>query len=112
MIEAIFFCFSTMPCCSTLPSQGNALRETQNINSSLSVLSTVIEKLQAKSNHVPFRDSKLTYLLQDSLGGDSKTLAIICCNPLSSHYQESLCSLRFATKVAKVDLKAKGSVEC
>lgn len=91
---------------------GNALRETQNINSSLSVLSTVIEKLQAKSNHVPFRDSKLTYLLQDSLGGDSKTLAIICCNPLSSHYQESLCSLRFATKVAKVDLKAKGSVEC
>ena len=91
-------------------SAGVSLRETQNINSSLSVLSNVIEKLQAGSSHVPFRDSKLTYLLSDSLAGDSKTLAIICCNPLAEHYHESLCSLRFASKVGKVELKAKSSV--
>lgn len=88
------------------------LKETQHINSSLSALSNVVEKLQSqnkssqnKSSHVPYRDSKLTYLLRDSLGGNSKTLAIICCNPLSAHYNESLCSIRFAAKVNRVELK-------
>lgn len=91
---------------------GMALKEAQHINTSLSTLSNVIEKLQNKSNHVPFRDSKLTYLLQNSLGGDSKTLAIICCNPLAEHFQESTCSLRFAQKLNKVELKALGNVSC
>ena len=85
---------------------GALLKETKHINTSLSVLSNVIEKLQAGDSNVPFRESKLTYLLQDSLGGNSKTLAIVCCNPLPSHFHESLCSLRFAEKVNKVDLKA------
>ncbi|KAL3942165.1 MAG: hypothetical protein SGBAC_003590 [Bacillariaceae sp.] len=82
------------------------LRETKHINTSLSVLSNVIEKLQAGDKNVPYRESKLTHLLQNSLGGNSKTLAIVCCNPLQSHFHESLCSLRFAAKVNKVDLKA------
>jgi len=86
-------------------SMGSTLRETQHINKSLSTLSNVIEKLQEKSPHVPYRESKLTYLLQNSLGGDSKTLAIVCCNPLADHFQESLCSLRFAQKASKVELK-------
>lgn len=96
-------------------SNGVSLKETQNINSSLSCLSNVIERLQNKNSkgHIPYRDSKLTYLLKDSLSGkDSKTLAIVCCNPLVDNYQESLCSLRFASKVAKVELKAKNSVDC
>ncbi len=93
-------------------SYGSTLKETQHINKSLSTLSNVIEKLQAKSSHVPFRESKLTYLLHNSLGGDSKTLAIVCCNPLSDHFQESSCSLRFAQKLNKVELKAMGSTSC
>ncbi|GKY99491.1 hypothetical protein MPSEU_000903300 [Mayamaea pseudoterrestris] len=85
---------------------GALLEETKAINKSLSTLSNVIERLQAGDKNIPFRESKLTFLLQDSLGGNSKTLAIICCNPLSGHFHESLCSLRFAEKVNKVDLKA------
>jgi kinesin family member C1 len=93
-------------------SVGVALKEAQHINLSLSTLSNVIEKLQAKSDHVPYRESKLTYLLKDSLGGNSKTLAIICCNPLAEHFSESSCSLRFAQKLNNVELKAQGNVSC
>ncbi len=85
---------------------GSLLKETQHINLSLSSLSNVIEKLQAGNKSVPFRDSKLTSLLQNSLEGNSKTLCIICCNPLQSHLNETLCSLRFAAKINKVDLKS------
>ena len=68
------------------------------------VLSHVIEKIQAGSTSVPFRDSKLTFLLRNSLIGNSKTLAIVCCSPIESHHHETLCSLRFAEKVNKVEL--------
>jgi hypothetical protein len=89
-----------------LLSQGALLKETKNINTSLMHLSTVIERLQAGDQNPPYRQSKLTLLLQDSLGGNSKTLAIICCSPLTEHFNESLGSLKFAQKVNKVDLKA------
>jgi len=85
---------------------GSLLKESININLSLSNLSNVIEKLQAGDKNVPFRDSKLTSLLQNSLEGNSKTLCIICCNPLQSHFSETLGSLRFAAKINKVDLKS------
>jgi hypothetical protein len=91
---------------------GSLLKETKAINSSLSVLSNVIEKLQKGNANVPFRESKLTMLLSGSLGGNSKTLAIVCCNPLASHFHESLCSLRFAEKVNKVELKASSNFSC
>jgi kinesin family protein C1 len=64
----------------------------------------VIEKLQAGNAVVPFRESKLTFLLRNSLGGNSKTLAIVCCSPNTTHFHETLCSLRFAEKVNKVEL--------
>ncbi|GAX16856.1 hypothetical protein FisN_5Hh229 [Fistulifera solaris] len=93
--------------------QGGALlKETQHINKSLSTLSNVIERLQAGDNNVPFRESKLTLLLKDSLSGNSKTLAIVCCNPLSTHMSESISSLRFASKVNRVDLKAATNFSC
>lgn len=92
--------------------QGDILKETKAINSSLSVLSNVIEKLQAGSTTIPYRESKLTFLLQNSLGGNSKTLAIVCCNPHAAHFHESLCSLRFAEKVNKVELKAIANFSC
>ena len=88
------------------------MKETKAINSSLSVLSNVIERLQSGSANVPYRESKLTFLLQNSLGGNSKTLAIVCCNPLASHYHESLSSLRFAEKVNKVELQAISNFKC
>jgi hypothetical protein len=100
----IIFAQLTKLCCAF--HQGALLEETKNINKSLSALSNVIERLQAGDKNIPFRDSKLTFLLQDSLGGNSKTLAIVCCNPLTDHFSESLCSLKFAEKVNKVDLKA------
>jgi kinesin family protein C1 len=91
-------------------SHGALLTEAKHINTSLSALALVIEKLQAKKksdsdNHIPYRDSKLTYLLRNSLGGDSKTLAIVCCSPHQSHFNESLNSIRFAAKASKVELK-------
>lgn len=82
------------------------LEESKNINKSLSVLSNVIERLQAGDSNVPFRESKLTFLLKNSLMGNSKTLAIVCCNPSAEHFHESLSSLRFAEKVNRIDLKA------
>ncbi|KZT64495.1 kinesin-domain-containing protein [Daedalea quercina L-15889] len=80
------------------------LRETQNINKSLSALGDVIaalgEKGEGKNDkHIPYRNSKLTYLLQNSLSGNSKTLMVLNLSPLANHLNESLCSLRFATKV-------------
>ncbi|KAL9098469.1 MAG: hypothetical protein Q9163_005877, partial [Psora crenata] len=79
---------------------GERLKETQNINKSLSCLGDVIGALgQGKEGgHVPYRNSKLTYLLQFSLGGNSKTLMFVMISPLQNHLSETLTSLKFATK--------------
>ncbi|XP_022342625.2 uncharacterized protein LOC111136219 isoform X1 [Crassostrea virginica] len=83
---------------------GTRLKEAQNINKSLSCLGDVIHALRSKQNHVPYRNSKLTYLLQDSLGGDSKTLMIVQIAPVEKNLGESVCSLNFAQRVRTVEL--------
>lgn len=80
------------------------LRETVNINKSLSCLADVFIALSNKSPHVPYRNSKLTMLLQDCLSGDGKALMFVNVSPTSASAQETVCSLRFATQVSQVEL--------
>lgn len=78
--------------------QGQALKEAQNINKSLSALGDVIAARAQKNAHIPFRNSTLTYLLQDSLSQDSKTLMIVCISPVVYNAEETFCSLNFAAR--------------
>ena len=82
--------------------EGDRMKETQNINKSLACLGDVIEALGRGSGHIPYRNSKLTHLLQYSLGGNSKTLMFVMVSPLEAHLKETITSLRFATKVSTV----------
>ncbi|KAI4347182.1 hypothetical protein L6164_008017 [Bauhinia variegata] len=88
---------------------GGRLREAQHINKSLSALGDVIFALAQKSSHVPYRNSKLTQLLQSSLGGQAKTLMFVQLNPDATSFSESLSTLKFAERVSGVELGAARS---
>jgi kinesin family protein C2/C3 len=91
--------------------EGDRLKETLAINKSLSCLGNVISALASKNAHVPYRNSKLTSLLQDSLGGNSKTLMFVNVSPTVESAPETICSLGFAQRVNKVELgKAEKNV--
>eukprot|EP00835_Amoeboradix_gromovi_P002759 NODE_163_length_16507_cov_1.031814.p1 type:complete len:839 gc:universal NODE_163_length_16507_cov_1.031814:902-3418(+) len=86
---------------------GQTLEEAKKINKSLSALGMVINALtDGKSTHVPYRDSKLTRILQESLGGNSRTTLIINCSPCQFNDQETLGTLRFGTRAKSIQNKA------
>merc|ERR1719295_1953664 len=87
---------------------GQRLKEATKINLSLSTLGNVISSLvDGKSTHVPYRNSKLTRLLQDSLGGNAKTLMIANCGPANYNYEETISTLRYASRAKSIKNKAK-----
>ncbi|KAG7956584.1 hypothetical protein I3843_11G131300 [Carya illinoinensis] len=88
---------------------GDRLREAQHINKSLSALGDVIFALAQKNLHVPYRNSKLTQVLQASLGGQAKTLMFVQLNPDIDSYFETISTLKFAERVSGVELGAAQS---
>merc|ERR1712146_499885 len=86
-------------------------QKTMAINKSLSSLTDVFVAIGNKQSHIPFRNSKLTYLLQPALSGDGKTLMMANLSPTDASFFESLCSLRFASQVNQCELgKPKKSI--
>ncbi|XP_035548982.1 kinesin-like protein KIN-14G [Juglans regia] len=85
---------------------GDRLKEAQHINKSLSALGDVISSLAQKNSHVPYRNSKLTQLLQDSLGGQAKTLMFVHISPELEALGETISTLKFAERVSTVELGA------
>ncbi|XP_072101214.1 kinesin-like protein KIF17 isoform X1 [Mobula birostris] len=87
---------------------GDRLKEATKINLSLSALGNVISALvDGRSKHIPYRDSKLTRMLQDSLGGNTKTLMVACLSPADNNYDESLSTLRYANRAKNIKNKPR-----
>lgn len=87
---------------------GERLKEATKINLSLSALGNCISALvDGKSSHVPYRDSKLTRMLEDSLGGNTKTCMIATCGPADYNYDETLSTLRYANRAKSIKNKPR-----
>jgi len=83
--------------------EGNILDEAKNINKSLSALGNVIAALaDGNKSHIPYRDSKLTRILQESLGGNAKTTVVICCSPASYNESETRSTLDFGKRAKTI----------
>ncbi|KDN45937.1 putative kinesin-1 motor protein [Tilletiaria anomala UBC 951] len=91
---------------------GQTLEEAKKINKSLSALGMVINALtDGKSTHIPYRDSRLTRILQESLGGNSRTTLIINCSPCSYNLDETISTLRFGVRAKSIKNKARVNAE-
>jgi len=87
---------------------GMRLKEATKINMSLSALGNVISALvDGRQNHIPYRDSKLTRLLQDSLGGNTKTVMIAAISPADYNLDETLSTLRYASRAKAIKNKPR-----
>ncbi|KAF7119943.1 hypothetical protein RHSIM_Rhsim13G0235100 [Rhododendron simsii] len=90
---------------------GRRFEEGKAINLSLSALGDVINALHRKNSHIPYRNSKLTQVLKDSLGDDSKTLMLVHVSPKEEDLCEAICSLNFATRARSIHLGNEESNE-
>ena len=81
---------------------GEILEEAKKINLSLSCLGNVIHSLTTNNDHIPYRDSKLTRLLQESLGGNFKTSLLVTCSSHSSSLEETISTLKFANRTKSI----------
>ncbi|PWN30366.1 kinesin-domain-containing protein [Jaminaea rosea] len=91
---------------------GQTLEEAKKINKSLSALGMVINALtDGKSSHIPYRDSKLTRILQESLGGNSRTTLIINASPCAYNVDETISTLRFGVRAKSIKNKARVNAE-
>ncbi|XP_065844542.1 kinesin-II 95 kDa subunit-like isoform X1 [Oscarella lobularis] len=89
-------------------SEGERFKEATKINLSLSALGNVIHALvDGKSSHIPYRDSKLTRLLEDSLGGNAKTVMVATIGPADYNFEETLTTLRYANRAKDIKNKPK-----
>jgi Kinesin motor domain len=86
--------------------EGDNLKEAGFINKSLSALGNVMEALDRRATHIPFRDSKLTSLLQNALGGNSRTMMVVTTCPVDKFFDESVHALQFATRVRRIQVGA------
>eukprot|EP00493_Phyllostaurus_siculus_P013306 UN13503 len=87
--------------------KGQLLKEAQKINQSLSALGNVMSQLSSGKPHVSYRDSVLTRLLSDSLGGNCKTTLLIACSPSSFNADETITTARFGARAKKIKIKQK-----
>lgn len=81
---------------------GVALRETSHINKSLSALADVLGALSEHRSHIPYRNTRLTHMLQDTIGGDAKLLVMLCCSPAQRFITETLQCLGFGSRARQV----------
>ncbi|XP_042006939.1 kinesin-like protein KIN-1 [Salvia splendens] len=93
--------------------EGRVLEEAKTINRSLSALGNVINALSlpGRGSHIPYRDSKLTRILQDALGGNSQTALLCCCSPSPSNASETLSTLRFGARAQHIKQLAHFNVK-
>eukprot|EP00882_Tetradesmus_deserticola_P021984 GHRQ01023848.1.p3 GENE.GHRQ01023848.1~~GHRQ01023848.1.p3 ORF type:complete len:116 (-),score=39.55 GHRQ01023848.1:90-437(-) len=96
-----------MPCLACCGA-GDRLVEAQHINKSLSALGDVMAALASKDRHIPYRNSKLTQLLQDSLQGQAKVMMFMHVSPEDNMYGESVSTLKFAARVSEITLGQVG----
>ncbi|CAE8586851.1 unnamed protein product, partial [Polarella glacialis] len=87
--------------------EGAQLKEALAINKSLLVLGNVVSALAAKRTHVPFRESKLTRILDGSIGGNSRTALLVCVSPSAENSAETLSALEFASRAMKLEVDAR-----
>jgi len=90
---------------------GQTLDEAKQINRSLTLLGKVISHLTKGSKHIPYRDSKLTRMLQDSLGGNSRTRLVVTASPSPYNYEETISTMRFGVRAKEIKNKAKVNQE-
>src|SRR3989338_6816592 len=81
---------------------GNTLEEAKKINQSLSALGNCISAITKGLKHIPYRDSKLSFILRESLGGNTKTTLLVCCSPHRFNIDETVGTLRFAQRAKTI----------